>query len=132
MPQMPMEINAVMLGSEWCLVAMAGEAFTEYELWINALAPFEQTMVFGFTNAVVGPRTTPISATFRQIEHWPWGSKRPWWPRPNVWKPVPFLDFSTVCVWAVCTVVMPSESKARSKRPLHLFGLCLRITKYHN
>ena len=52
-PQMPMEINAVMLGSEWCLVAMAGEAFTEYELWINALAPFEQTMVFGFTNAVV-------------------------------------------------------------------------------
>ena len=53
-PQMPMEINAVMLGSEWCLVAMAGEAFTEYELWINALAPFEQTMVFGFTNAVVG------------------------------------------------------------------------------
>ena len=68
-PQMPMEINAVMLGSEWCLVAMAGEAFTEYELWINALGPFEQTMVFGFTNAVVGPRTTPISATFRQIEH---------------------------------------------------------------
>ena len=53
-PQMPMEINAVMLGSEWCLVAMAGEVFTEYELWINALAPFKQTMVCGFTNAVVG------------------------------------------------------------------------------
>ena len=50
-PQMPMEINAVMLGSEWCLVAMAGELFTEYEMWINASAPFDHNMVFGFTNA---------------------------------------------------------------------------------
>ena len=55
-PHMPMELNAVMLGSEWCLVTMAGEVFTEYEMWINALAPFEHNMVFGFTNAVVGAR----------------------------------------------------------------------------
>jgi hypothetical protein len=53
-PKFPMEINVVMLGSEWCLVAMAGELFTEYELWINALAPVDHTMVFAFTNAVVG------------------------------------------------------------------------------
>jgi hypothetical protein len=50
-PHMPMEINAVMLGSEWCLVTMAGELFTEYEMWINASAPFDHNMVFGFTNA---------------------------------------------------------------------------------
>ncbi len=55
-PKMPMELNAVMLGSEWCLVAMAGEVFTEYEMWINAFAPFDHTMVFGFTNAAVGAR----------------------------------------------------------------------------
>ena len=55
-PKMPMEINAVMLGSEWCLVTMAGEVFTEYEMWVNSLAPFDHNMVFGFTNAVVGAR----------------------------------------------------------------------------
>ena len=53
-PEFPMEINAVMLGSEWCLVTMAGEVFTEYELWVNAVAPFDHNMVFAFTNAVVG------------------------------------------------------------------------------
>ena len=55
-PEMPMEINVLMFGSEWGLVAMAGEVFTEYELWINAMAPLDHTMVFGFTNAVVGSR----------------------------------------------------------------------------
>jgi len=53
-PKRPMEINAVMLGSQWCLVTMAGELFTEYELWVNAFAPFDHNMVFAFTNAEVG------------------------------------------------------------------------------
>jgi putative membrane-bound dehydrogenase-like protein len=43
--------NVVMLGSEWGLVTMTGEIFSEYELWINAFAPFEHNMVFGYTNA---------------------------------------------------------------------------------
>lgn len=53
-PEFQMEINAVMLGSEWCLMTMAGELFTEYELWVNAYAPFDHNMVFAFTNAFVG------------------------------------------------------------------------------
>jgi len=54
-PGLPMEVNAVMLGSEWCLVAMRGEAFTEYELWVNAFAPFDHNMVFAYTNDVANP-----------------------------------------------------------------------------
>ena len=55
-PGLPNEINAVMFGSEWCLVTMAGEVFTEYELWVNAFAPFDHSMVFAFTNAVTDAR----------------------------------------------------------------------------
>ena len=33
---------------------MAGELFTECELWVNAFAPFDHNMVFAFTNAFVG------------------------------------------------------------------------------
>ena len=55
-PGLAMEINTVMLSSQWCLVAMAGEVFTEYELWINALGPFDHNMVFAFTNDVANPQ----------------------------------------------------------------------------
>ena len=55
-PGLAMEINTVMLSSQWCLVAMAGEVFTEYELWINALGPFDHNMVFAFTNNVANPQ----------------------------------------------------------------------------
>ena len=54
-PALPQEINVVAFGSEWCLVTMAGEVFTEYELWVNAFAPFDHNMVFAFTNAVTSP-----------------------------------------------------------------------------
>ena len=54
-PGVRTEINAIMLGREWCLITMGGEPFTEYELWINAVAPFDHTMVFGFTNDVANP-----------------------------------------------------------------------------
>jgi len=50
-PEREFEINAVMLGSEWCLVTLPGEVFSEYELWVNAFAPFEHSMVFAYTNA---------------------------------------------------------------------------------
>ena len=42
--------TAVMLGSEWCLVAMDGEMFCEYELWVDRAAPFEHTMALAYTN----------------------------------------------------------------------------------
>jgi hypothetical protein len=44
------EINAVMLGSEWCLVALSHDIICEYELWIDDAAPFHSTMVLGYTN----------------------------------------------------------------------------------
>ena len=48
--ELPLEISAVMLGSEWCLVALQHEMFCEYELWIDHNAPFDRTMVLGYTN----------------------------------------------------------------------------------
>ncbi|MDE0297103.1 MAG: hypothetical protein OXN17_00550 [Candidatus Poribacteria bacterium] len=49
-PGLRYRLNALMLGTEWCLLALQGEVFTEYELWVNAFAPFDHTMVFAFTN----------------------------------------------------------------------------------
>ena len=49
-PGLRYRINALMLGSEWCLLALQGEVFTEYELWVNAFAPFDHTMILAFTN----------------------------------------------------------------------------------
>lgn len=53
-PEREFTIDLVMLGSEWGLVTMPGEVFSEYEVWINAFAPFDHNMVFAFTNAFVG------------------------------------------------------------------------------
>ena len=47
-------INAVMLGSEWLLVTMAGDVFGEYEIFVNAHAPFDNDMTFGYTNSREG------------------------------------------------------------------------------
>lgn len=61
-PALEMEINAVMFGSEWCLITTGGEPFTEYELWIDAIAPFDSTMVFGYTNDVANPKEKHYSS----------------------------------------------------------------------
>ena len=53
-PAQRFEINAVMLGSQWLLVAMPGEVFADYELWVDKNAPFGHTMVCGLTNAYLG------------------------------------------------------------------------------
>lgn len=52
-PKLRIDLNALMLGSEWCLVAMSHEPFAEYELWVSKHSPFEHTMVFGDTNGMV-------------------------------------------------------------------------------
>ncbi len=44
----------LMLGDEWCLVAMPHEMFCQYELWIDEAAPFQRTMTFGYTNGGSG------------------------------------------------------------------------------
>jgi hypothetical protein len=53
-PMLEFQLNALMLGSEWLLVTMAAEMFSEYEVWLNAFAPFEHTMAWGYTNGRIG------------------------------------------------------------------------------
>jgi hypothetical protein len=48
-PPRRLDARAVMFGSEWCLVTMAGEIFCQYELWIDKNSPFKRTMTFGYT-----------------------------------------------------------------------------------
>ena len=49
-PELPMEIGAVMLGTEWCLITLQYELFCEYELWVDENAPFDCTMTCAYTN----------------------------------------------------------------------------------
>ena len=44
------DINAVMIGTEWCLITLPSEIFCEYELWVDENAPFDHNMTFGYTN----------------------------------------------------------------------------------
>jgi len=53
-PGLEFQVNALMLGSEWLLVTMPAEMFSEYEVWLNAFAPFEHTMAWGYTNGRIG------------------------------------------------------------------------------
>lgn len=53
-PESRFDITSVMIGTEWCLVTMPQEPFCEYELWIDENAPFNHTMVFGYTNGQMG------------------------------------------------------------------------------
>jgi len=49
-PPRRFDVNAVMLGEDWCLIGMSYETFVEYELWIDKHAPFRDKMVFALTN----------------------------------------------------------------------------------
>jgi len=44
------EATALMLGTEWCLLAMTHELFCEYALWADEVSPFESTMIWAYTN----------------------------------------------------------------------------------
>jgi hypothetical protein len=52
-PVWPAHVDAIMLGDEWCLIAMPGEVYAEYELWIDRHVPQTHKMVMAYTN---GPR----------------------------------------------------------------------------
>jgi hypothetical protein len=45
------ELQSVVIGDEWCMLAMTHELFAEYQLWVDQSAPFERTMVLAYTNA---------------------------------------------------------------------------------
>jgi len=53
-PPWRMDAYAVTLGDAWCLVALSNETFCQYELWVDAVAPFQRTMMFGYTNGGAG------------------------------------------------------------------------------
>lgn len=50
-PCLEFELHALMLGDEWCLLALTHEVFAEYQLWADQASPFRHTMVLAYTNA---------------------------------------------------------------------------------
>ena len=60
------DINAVMLGSAWCLVTLPAEIFCEYELWVDETAPFDHNMTFGYTNEGPGYIATDKELALRE------------------------------------------------------------------
>ncbi len=53
-PARRIDVSALMLGSDWCLVALGGETFCQYELWADEAAPFAHNMTLGYTNGIGG------------------------------------------------------------------------------
>lgn len=49
-PHTCFEASLVTLGTEWCLLALPGEMFCEFELWVEEQAPFTHKMVAAYTN----------------------------------------------------------------------------------
>ena len=49
-PRIPLEINVVALGNDWCLLTMPHELFCEYGLWFDREFPFRHTMACAYTN----------------------------------------------------------------------------------
>lgn len=45
------DFTVVGIGSRWGIVAMSHEVLSEYQLWLDETAPFDRTMVLGYTNA---------------------------------------------------------------------------------
>jgi neutral ceramidase len=53
-PPWTMDATVVGLGDEWGLVTFSQEMFCQYELWVDANAPFKHNMTFGLTNGSTG------------------------------------------------------------------------------
>ena len=49
-PHTHFEANLVTLGAEWGLLALPGEMFGDYELWVEEQAPFAHKMIAAYTN----------------------------------------------------------------------------------
>ena len=49
-PEVRFDITGLMLGDEWCLVAMPHEVFCDYALWMEEESPFARTVAWGYTN----------------------------------------------------------------------------------
>ena len=49
-PYTSFEASLVALGTEWGLLALPGEMFGDYELWVEEQAPFSHKMIAAYTN----------------------------------------------------------------------------------
>ena len=49
-PHTHFEASLVALGTEWGLLALPGEMFGDYELWVEEQAPFSHKMIAAYTN----------------------------------------------------------------------------------
>jgi len=78
-PARRFDVTAAMLGEQWCLVALAGEIFCEYELWVDEAGPFERTMVFGYTNGICGYVATDEALAMGEKGGYEAGSYPCWW-----------------------------------------------------
>jgi len=78
-PPRRLDATAVMLGSEWCMVALAGEMFCQYELWVAEAPPFAQTMTFAYTNGGDGYVATDEALAMGEKGGYEAGSYPCWW-----------------------------------------------------
>jgi len=74
-----LDATAVMLGDEWCLVALAGETFCQYELWVDEEAPFARTMTLAYTNGGDGYVATDVALAMGEKGGYEAGSYPCWW-----------------------------------------------------
>ena len=49
-PEVRFDITTLMLGDEWCPVAMPHEVFCDYALWMEEASPFARTVAWSYTN----------------------------------------------------------------------------------
>lgn len=49
-PEMPFAASGLAVGDAWGLVAMTHEVFAEYQLWLEQVSPWRDTMVAAYTN----------------------------------------------------------------------------------
>ncbi len=78
-PPRRLDASAVMLGSQWCLVSLAGEMFCQYELWVDQAAPFDHTMTFAYTNGSCGYVATDEALAMGEKGGYEAGGYPCWW-----------------------------------------------------
>ena len=64
--ELRLDMTAVTLAGQWCLMALAGEMFCEYQLWMDEHSPFEHTMVAAYTNGIGGYVATDAELTLKE------------------------------------------------------------------
>ena len=71
--------TVIQLGAEWCLVALEGETFCEYELWVDEASPCENTMTLGYTNGDSGYIATDSALALGAKGGYEAGTYPCWW-----------------------------------------------------